>query len=212
MFDYSFAHWGAFFTAAFLLNLAPGPDLAFILGHTARGGVRGGAAAMIGVWTGAMGHVFFAAVGLSALVAASATAFAIVKWVGVAYLLWLGVRALRSRESLLLEGSGGGSQAFWSVLRQGALVDLLNPKVAIFFLAFLPQFAEADAGPVWAQLMIHGLLIIVTAAIVETPVVLLGDRLARALRSRRQIATYLDRALGAVLIGLGLRLATSSQN
>lgn len=211
MLHYDLAHWSAFLATALVLNLAPGPDIAFILGHTARGGTRGGTAAMLGIWTGAMGHVLLAAVGLSAIVAASASAFAVVKWAGVAYLLWIGLQALLSSGSAFVaEGAKGGSSA-WAVYRQGVLVDLLNPKVAIFFLAFLPQFVVEGAGPVWLQLLAHGVLIIVVAAVVEPPLVLLGDRLTRRLRESRRLALWLDRTLGSLLIALGVRLALSER-
>jgi len=96
MFEYTLTHWGTFFVAAVLLNLSPGPDIAFILGQTARNGQRSGFAAMFGIWSGTFLHVLLAAVGLSAILATSATAFTFVKWIGAAYLIWLGVQALRS--------------------------------------------------------------------------------------------------------------------
>ena len=211
MLVYDFAHWSAFLTAAFILNLAPGPDIAFVLGQTARGGKRSGTAAMFGIWAGAFCHVVFAAVGLSAVVAASATAFTAVKWIGVAYLLWLGVQALRSKGGTFVADTPSTDGDFWQIFRQGVLVDLLNPKVAIFFLAFLPQFVVPDAGPVWLQLFVHGALIVVVAAIVETPMVLLGDRMTRRLRESRRLALWLDRTIGAMLIALGLRLALTER-
>lgn len=211
MLHYDLAHWSAFFLAALLLNLAPGPDLAFILGHTARGGRKSGLAAMFGIWGGALGHVTLAAAGLSAIVAASAAAFAVVKWVGVLYLLYLGFGALRSRGGSFIKDGPARSAGFWSVFRQGMLVDLLNPKVAIFFLAFLPQFVVAGAGPVWLQLAVHGVLIIVVDAFVAPPFVLMGDRLTRRLRSDRRLALWLDRTLGATLIALGVKLAATTR-
>ena len=211
MFDYSFAHWSAFLAAAFLLNISPGPDLAFILSHTVKGGKKGGTAAMLGIWTGAFAHVVLAALGLTAIVATSATAFAVVKWAGVAYLAWLGFQALRSNGSILLVQGNGKRESIASVFRQGVFIDLLNPKVATFFLAFLPQFIEKGAGPVWAQLMLHGTLIIVVAAFVEPPVILLGDKVTGRLRQSRALRVWLDRVLGSVLIALGVKLAMSER-
>lgn len=212
MLSYDLAHWGTFLLTALVLNLSPGPDIAFILGHTVRGGVRAGTAAMLGIWTGAFGHVVLAALGLSAIVAASATAFAVVKWVGVAYLVWLGIKALLSKGgSLAAPAAAGPAVAPWRVFRQGVLIDLLNPKVAIFFLAFLPQFVEPGAGPVWLQLLVHGTLVIVVAAVVEPPLVLLGGRLTAALRRSRRVGLWLDRSLGALFLALGLRLAASER-
>lgn len=207
MLHYDWTHWSAFFAAAFLLNISPGPDLAFILGHTARGGARTGMAAMLGIWTGALGHVVMAALGLSAIVAATASAFSVVKWIGVAYLFWLGIKAIRSRGGTMQASVEGPVDGFWAIFRQGALVDLLNPKVAIFFLAFLPQFVVEGQGPVWMQLLLHGVLIIVVASFVEPPLILLGARFSARLRDNRRLAMWIDRTLGALLMGLGLRLA-----
>ncbi len=207
MFSYDIAHWTFFLSAAILLNIAPGPDMAFIMGHTVKGGVRGGTAAMLGIWTGAMGHVLLAALGLSAIIATTALAFAAVKWAGVIYLLWMGIQALRSNgESFLLNGAKSGV-GFWRVYRQGVFIDLLNPKVALFFLAFLPQFVVEGSGPVWAQLLLHGTLIIVVAAFIEPPLILLGDRITTKLRNSRTFSKWMDRTLGALLVGLGIRLA-----
>lgn len=210
MFDYTMTHWTTFLAAALLLNIAPGPDMAFILGHTVQGGRRSGMAAMLGIWTGACVHVLLAVLGLSAIVVASATAFAVVKWIGAIYLAWLGIQALRS-DGGMLRPVGGKSRDAASVFRQGVLIDLFNPKVATFFLAFLPQFVVPGSGPVWAQFMLHGLLIIVVAAFVEPPLILAGDRLGRRLRQSRSLRVWLDRLLGTVLVALGIDLALSER-
>ncbi|MGI3211029.1 LysE family translocator [Roseovarius tibetensis] len=207
MLIYSAEHWITFLTAAVLLNVSPGPDITFILGHTAKGGTRSGIAAMLGIWTGAFGHVILAALGLTAILETSETAFLLLKWAGVGYLLWIGIQAVRSDADPFLSGGAPGGSAFWSIFRQGALIDLLNPKVAVFFLAFLPQFVVADAGPAWLQLLAHGGLIIVVAAIIEPPLILLGARITGAVRTKPGIAVWLDRALGVVLISLALKLA-----
>ncbi len=207
MFEYSLLHWTTFFLAAVLLNLSPGPDIAFILGQTVRGGRRSGFTAMFGIWTGAFGHVLLAAAGLSAILATSATAFSIVKWAGAAYLIWLGISALRSGGHKYIADDVNSEPALSPVFRQGVIVALLNPKVAIFFLAFLPQFVVLGAGPVWAQLFLHGSLIIVVAALVEPPLVLAGERLTSTLRKNPRMGLWLDRGLGMVFINLGVRLA-----
>ncbi|MBN8951022.1 MULTISPECIES: LysE family translocator [unclassified Rhizobium] len=207
MFDYSLAHWIGFLTAAILLNLSPGPDLAYILGHTIRSGIRSGFAALFGIWTGACLHVLMAAVGLSAILAASAMAFSAIKWVGAAYLIWLGIQALRSKGEGAWIKEAGNALPLSRLYRQGIMVSLLNPKMAIFFLAFLPQFVVEGAGPVWAQLMLHGSLIIVVAAFIEPPIILLGGRLSEALRRNRSFGLWLDRGLGSLFVALGVRLA-----
>jgi len=211
MFDYTLAHWSTFFISAVLLNLSPGPDIAFILTQTAKNGHRSGFAAMFGIWAGAFLHVLFAVVGLSAILASSATAFTFVKWIGAFYLIWLGIQALRSDIASYSTGSDVKQLSNMKIFHQGVLVAALNPKVAIFFLAFLPQFVVADAGPASAQLFLHGSLIIVVAAFIEPPLVILGARLTKYLSHNSQVATWIDRGLGTLLIGLGVRLALSDQ-
>jgi len=211
MFDYTLIHWLTFLTAAILLNLSPGPDIAFILGQTAKGGSKAGFAAMFGIWTGAGAHVVLAAVGLSAILATSAVAFSVVKWVGAGYLIWLGISVLRSKGGGLVGEPGSQKTSNGKIFRQGVLVCVLNPKVAIFFLAFLPQFIVAGAGPAWAQLLLHGSLIIVVAAFIEPPLVMLGAKLAKTLRNHKNLGLWLDRGLGALLVSLGLRLAFSEK-
>ncbi|VAW20561.1 Lysine exporter protein LysE/YggA [hydrothermal vent metagenome] len=207
MFDYSFLHWSTFLTAAILLNLSPGPDIAFILGQTVRGGRQSGFAAMLGIWTGAFGHVLMAAAGLSVILVTSAFAFSVIKWAGAAYLIWLGIAALRSGAGSFITEDIKSGLDFFSIYQQGALVGLLNPKVAIFFLAFLPQFVVEGAGPVWAQLFLHGCLIIVVAALIEPPLVIAGEKLTSKLRGNVRIALWMNRSLGTIFVALGIRLA-----
>ena len=209
MFDYSLAHWATFFTAAVLLNLSPGPDMAFILGQTAKRGIQSGFSAMFGIWTGAFIHVIFAALGLSAILATSAVAFSAVKWVGAAYLIWLGIQALRYKGTNMSVNGQISPKSLMKIFKQGVLVAVLNPKVAIFFLSFLPQFVEVGAGPVSAQLFLHGFLIIVVAAFVEPPLILAGGKLTGYLSNNAQVSRWMDRGLGALFVWLGIKLATS---
>ncbi|MGQ7247062.1 LysE family translocator [Halomonas sp. V046] len=213
MLDYSLVHWMTFLSAAVLLNLSPGPDMAFVLGQTARHGPRGGFAAMFGVWSGAGLHVLMAALGLSAVLATSALAFSIVKWVGAAYLVWMGLQALFARSTSDASGEPSKPAVLrrGEVYRQGILISLLNPKVAIFFLAFLPQFVVEGAGAVSLQLAFHGFLIIAVAAVIEPPLVLAGARLAKAFRGNARIGGWLERGLGALFVALGVRLALSGR-
>jgi threonine/homoserine/homoserine lactone efflux protein len=211
MLDYSLAHWVGFFTAAVLLNISPGPDMAFILGHTMKSGTRAGFSAVFGIWTGACIHVLLAAFGLSAILAASAIAFSTVKWVGAIYLVWLGIQALRSKGEGGFMRAASETHGWRRIYRQGVLVSLLNPKVAIFFLAFLPQFVVEGAGPAWLQLSVHGGLIIVVAVFIEPPLILAGGRLADLFKNNGKIGLWLDRGLGALLVALGVRLALTTR-
>ena len=211
MFEYTILHWMTFLSAAVLLNLSPGPDIAFILGQTLRNGRRQGFAAMFGIWTGAGLHVVLAAAGLSAILATSALAFSIVKWLGVAYLIWLGIRMLLSRGDSFVSNENPNNLSRHSIYWQGVLVSVLNPKVAIFFLAFLPQFVVEGAGSNGAQLFLHGSLIIVVAAFIEPPLNMAGSRLGSFLKKNRQVGLWMDRGLGALFIALGARLAASTR-
>ncbi len=211
MFDYTIIHWVTFLAAATLLNLSPGPDIAFILGQTLRNGRQHGFAAMLGIWTGAALHVAMAAVGLSAILATSALAFSVVKWVGAAYLIWLGITMLLSHGDSFVSSEGARHQPMHSIYWQGVLVSALNPKVAVFFLAFLPQFIVEGAGPAGAQLLLHGSLIIVVAAFIEPPLVMLGSKLGVFLRQNRRVGLWMDRGLGALFVALGARLAASTR-
>ncbi len=218
MFSYDWLHWSTFFAATFALNAAPGPDLGYIFAQTLKNGRAGGLAAMLGIWTGAFGHVLMAALGLSAILAASATVFAVVKWVGAAYLIWIGIETLRSvtRSQSQAKDDSASPQVIEPakagvIYRQGALIALLNPKTAIFFLAFLPQFVEAGAGSTGQQLFLHGVLVIAIAALIDPWLVLLGDRLSTRLKSDSQFNRWANRLLGGVFIALGARLALMSQ-
>ncbi len=206
MFVYTAAHWVTFFSAAILLTLAPGPDLAFILAQTAKGGRKAGFQAMYGIWLGALSHVVLAAVGLSAIIATSAIAFSFVKYLGAAYLVWLGIRAFLQTD-LAPTAEIMSQQPKSSVFRQGMIVAALNPKTAIFFLSFLPQFVVQGAGPTSAQLLLHGLLVIAVAVFIEPPLILAGAKLRHKISSSQRISQGLEKTVGAVFIWLGLRLA-----
>lgn len=213
MFEYSLSHWSAFLTAAVLLNLSPGPDIAFMLGQTLKHGRQAGFVGMLGIWSGAFVHVLLAALGLSAVLATSATAFALVKWLGAAYLLYLGVQALRSSGGAFVGDLDSPECAprLLVIFRQGLWVSLLNPKVAVFFLAFLPQFVVDGAGPVSAQLFLHGLLIIVVAAFIEPPLIIAGSKLTVTLQRNAKLGLWMDRGLGALFVGLSARLVMTER-
>jgi threonine/homoserine/homoserine lactone efflux protein len=181
--------------------------MAFILGQTARGGRPAGFAAMFGIWTGAFVHVAMATIGLSAILATSALAFSVVKWAGAIYLIWLGIQALRSKGGGFISDAGPRETIVWPIFRQGVVIATLNPKVAIFFLAFLPQFIVIGAGPDWAQLLLHGTLVILAGVFIEPFIVMAGAGLARTLRNSQRLGLWLDRALGGLFIALGVRLA-----
>ena len=204
----SLSYWVLFFSAAFAINISPGPDLIFVLSRTIADGRKVGFASLLGVWTGALAHVSAAALGLSAILATSDVAFDVVKYAGAAYLVYLGVRALRAKTLALGEVRPAARRMTpWMAYRQGVSVDILNPKAAIFFLAFLPQFVRPELGHVSAQIMLLGVLVIAVAVVVEFSAMLLAARLTRALRGNARVAAWLQRMLGSILFALGIRLA-----
>ncbi len=198
-----------FILSGLLLNITPGPDTAYIIGRSVQIGWRGGVAAALGICAGCLVHVFAAAVGLSALLAASSTAFTIVKWIGAAYLLYSGLQMLRWKAPQDLLASSVEkpairlSQVFW----QGALTNALNPKVALFFLAFLPQFVDADAPQKALAFMVLGLMFIGTGGTWCLLVAVFAARAARRVRQSGKGLVWINRALGGVFIYLGIRVA-----
>ena len=202
-----------FVGASILLVLAPGPDLAYMLGRCVAQGKRAGYLAALGVNAGAYVHLTAAVTGLSAVLMASALAFTVIKWVGAAYLVWLGVMALRAQgrdgplPPVSLRGKGARA-VFW----QGFASCALNPKVAMFYLALLPQFVEPHAGGVWAgrpwlQLLVLGLTTNMIALPIDMAVVALSAHATQTLRGNPKISAWLQKAMGATFVALGLRLA-----
>ncbi|MFS4438292.1 LysE family translocator [Paracoccaceae bacterium GXU_MW_L88] len=208
IFAYDLAHWAAFFTAVFFLNLSPGPDTAFVLSRTLGGGRTAGLWAMSGTMTGALLHVVMAVLGLSAILAASATAFTAIKIIGALYLIWLGVQALRTGGGFLAKRGPAESNP-WKLWRQALFVNLMNPKAVLFFLVFLPQFTSPTAGPVPAQLLLHGLILVAVSSVFYLGIVLLAERLTVLLSRRPSVSTWIDRTLGVTFIGFGAKLALS---
>lgn len=201
-------HLPLFVAAALLLNVTPGPDMLFVAGNAAARGTRAGVAAALGVGLGCLLHVALAALGVSALLAASPAAFEAVRWLGAGYLVWAGVGLLRARAAgatACVAGAGSARAAFW----QGALTNALNPKVALFFLAFLPQFIEPGAPLAWLGMVVLGLLFDAGGTVVNLAVAAAAGRARATLALRPRALAWMQRAIGALFVGLGLRLALS---
>lgn len=200
----------AFLLAAFLLNIAPGPDQAYILGRTLAQGRFVGLVSSWGVCSGAFIHVVAAALGFSLILQSSPLAYALLKYTGAAWLLWLGLKSFR--QGTFRVNEAGAEQARASLRRvyaQGILVDLLNPKVALFFLAFLPQFIPPGHPNRASLFIVLGALVIAMGLVCEAALVVLSQRiLGKSLQSSRA-AIYLNYALGLVFIGLGLNFVFS---
>ena len=205
-------HYWLFMATAVVLVLTPGQDTFFILGRSIASGRPAGIAAALGITVGSIGHTLLAALGLSALLATSPYAFTVVKFAGAAYLFYIGVRALLSRSSGLPgEPANGGDDGRWSAFRQGIVTNLLNPKVALFFLALMPQFISADSNHKVAAFIALGVSFM-TLGLAWCLVLAIGASSLRALFLRRpSMASILNKVAGSMFIALGIRLATARQ-
>lgn len=203
-----------FIVAGWLLNLTPGPDVLYIVSSALKSGVRAGVVAALGIVSGCFVHVFAAALGVGALLAASATAFSVLKWAGAAYLMWMGIK--------LLLAKGGGSAVvpagvsaeavsvdLWRVFRQGFLTNVLNPKVALFFLAFVPQFIAPGTEDKVTAFLLLGLLFNVNSLPINFGYAWLAGWASRRVGTIQHAMHWMDKAAGTMFIGFGLRLALS---
>ena len=197
-----------FVVSGLLLNVTPGPDTAYIIGRSIQLGWRGGAAAAIGISCGCLIHVFGAAIGLSALLMTSSAAFAVVKLAGAAYLLFSGVQMLLSRPRPMADMTAPGEavtlrRVFW----QGALTNVLNPKVALFFLAFLPQFVAAESVHKTLAFLALGLIFITSGTLWCFGLAAFAARAAGRIRQSAGAMAWVNRALGGLFVYLGIRVA-----
>ena len=203
-----------FIAAGWLLNLTPGPDVLYIVTRALKNGLRAGLVAGLGIAAGCLVHVGAAAVGVGALLAASSTAFTLLKWLGAAYLLWLGLRLLRARGDGALAGvvrETAGHAAVPVALKEAFLggfwTNVLNPKVAIFFLAFVPQFIAPGAGNKALAFVLLGVLFTANAIPVNALWALAAAWLVRRVGAVQRGMHWLDRVAGLLFIGFGVRLA-----
>jgi threonine/homoserine/homoserine lactone efflux protein len=202
-----------FIAAGLLLNLTPGPDVLYIVTNSLRSGTKAGVVAGLGVTAGCFVHVFAAALGVSALLATSATAFTVLKWAGAAYLLWIGVKLLIAKvpahtDDLRALAQSRPAASLRAVLLGGFWTNVLNPKVAIFFLAFVPQFIAPDASNKALAFVLLGSLFNINSIPINS-----GWALAAAWMARRDAVQrgmhWLDRVAGVMFIAFGLKLALS---
>jgi threonine/homoserine/homoserine lactone efflux protein len=194
-----------FLVAALALNLAPGPDMLYVIGRSVGQGRKAGIVSSLGVFVGCWVHILAAAFGIAALLRSSPMAFNAVRYAGAAYLIYLGIRMLAQKTDLSSQSLK--TENLTSIFRQGAITNVLNPKVAIFFLAFLPQFIDARRGSVALQIVLLGLIFNVGGTLVNLAVAYAGGTLGELLRRNQTIARLQRRFTGMIFVGLGLRLA-----
>jgi threonine/homoserine/homoserine lactone efflux protein len=203
-----------FIAAGLLLNVTPGPDTLYIVGRSTALGWRAGAVAALGIGAGCFVHIAAAAIGLSALITASAQAFLVVKWIGAAYLCYVGFGLLRTRATPVTSANppAASSQTLRGIFLQGCLTNALNPKVALFFLAFLPQFVTTGAPHQALAFVFLGVLFTFNGTLWNLFVAWSSDRLAGGLLRGGRLAMWFNRFVGGVFVFVGLRLALTSRN
>lgn len=201
-------HYLLFIPACIALALVPGPDMAYMLARCIAQGRRAGVLAALGFNLGGLVHATAAALGLSAVLASSATAFAAVRWLGAAYLIYLGIAAIRSRPEQIataeIIAAGPGRR---TILWQAFLSDVLNPKVALFFVAFVPQFVDPQASHPALQFILLGVTCNLVCLPINLLLVLFSSRFTQTLRGNAEVSRWLHRGMGTLFIALGLRLA-----
>lgn len=201
--------FGVFLATGVLLNLTPGQDTLYIVSRSLSQGRSVGVASALGISTGGLIHTLAAALGLSAILATSASAFMLLKFIGAGYLIYLGVCMVASRNSAAALDTPVTGVRHWVAYRQGILTNITNPKVALFFLAFLPQFIDPTSPTKIAAFLALGSTFLVTGTIWCLVLAVSAARLRDILGARSGVQSLLSRATGALLIALGLRLAAS---
>jgi threonine/homoserine/homoserine lactone efflux protein len=203
--------WGLFVVASVVLLLTPGPAVLYIVARSVQQGRAAGLASVLGIHLGTIVHIAAAAVGLSALIVSSALAFAVVKYLGAAYLIWIGIRTLMTREPDA-EAPAPPPERLGRVFRDGFVVNLLNPKTAIFFLAFLPQFVDQSAGRVGLQMLFLGLVFVALAILSDGAWVLIAGTASERLRGHAGFLKAQRYVSGSVFVGLGVATALTGSH
>ena len=198
------SRWITFAVATLLLNLTPGPDMMYVVARSVGQGRRAGVVSALGIGAGCLVHTVAAVLGISALLRAWPFAFQVVRWAGAGYLIYLGVRLLAQRRAGSAPGEFG-AEPLAAIFRQGVITNVLNPKVALFFLAFLPQFVSPAKGAVGLQMAALGLYFDFSGTLVNLGVALLAGVVGNFLRRGRG-RELAERSSGAVYIALGLRV------
>lgn len=199
----------AFVIASSLLSIAPGPDNIFVLTHSALYGKKSGILVTLGLCTGLIVHTTAVAFGVAAIFQTSIVAFTVLKVVGAMYLVYLAWQAFRA-SAKSLEAAGSNLHSNGTLYLRGIIMNITNPKVSIFFLAFLPQFISSEHGSLASQIFLLGGIFICVALVIFSAITLLADALGGALRKSPKVQVYLNRIAGTVFVGLALKLATAS--
>ena len=207
-----------FVISGLLLNIAPGVDFLYVVGRAASRGTGAGVWAALGIGAGCFVHISFAALGLSAVLASSATAFTVVKWVGAAYLIYVGISMLRQKKGLAdslpqarATTSNDTNVSMTTIFWQGFLTNVLNPKVALFFLAFVPQFIDVESPTKVQAFLLLGTIFNTTGTLWNLFLAWAAGYVSSRLRLASKVSVWLNRSLGMMFIAMGVRLGLSSR-
>jgi RhtB (resistance to homoserine/threonine) family protein len=203
-----------FVAAVFLLNVTPGPDTAYIVGRSVAQGRSAGIVSALGISAGCVVHTLACAFGLTALLAASVTAFTVIKFAGAIYLIYLGVRLVFTKTAAKSEESAEGAvptspKSLRQLFAQGFVTNVLNPKVVLFFVAFFPQFVAADSPHKILAFLTLGAVFVLMSTLWNGFVAWIAGSMARRLSGKPGVRKWLDRGVGGAFVGLGIKLATS---
>ena len=204
-------HFSLFLVSSILLNITPGQDTMYILGRSIAQGKKAGTISVFGIMTGVLVHTLLAAFGLSVILATSSLAFSIVKYLGAGYLLWIGFGfLLKGQNNQHVEVDKKAPVKSWTIYRQGILTNVLNPKVSLFFLSFLPQFVVPQADVVFVPFFMLGMTFFTTGSIWCMVLVLGSTWLKDKIGHRTAVGGIAKKLTGALFVGLGVKLAFSS--
>lgn len=216
---FGITHFGFFLVAVLLLNMTPGPDTAYIVGRSVAQGRGAGLVSALGISAGCCVHALACAFGLTALLAASATAFTVIKFVGAIYLMYLGVRLIFARQGAGPAGgangangaNGGAARPLGQLFLSGFWTNVLNPKVVLFFVSFFPQFVAAESAHKALAFLVLGAVFVLMSTVWNSFVAWIAGSVTQRFSGKPGVKKWLDRTVGTAFVGLGLKLATATR-
>ena len=200
-----------FALASLVLNITPGNDMLYVATRSTTQGIKAGIVSALGITAGCLVHLTAAVIGLSAIIANSAIAFGVIKYLGAAYLFYLGIKALLNKQNIFSINEKTENKSLSKLFWQGAFTNVLNPKVALFFLAFLPQFIHPENGSPALQILLLGLWFNFSGSLVNIAVAILFGKLGNWLAGKQGIIKWQNKITGLLLIALGIKVALSSR-
>ncbi len=208
---FSFQNLYLFFIASLLLNLAPGNDMIYVASRSVSYGIKAGVISALGIFAGCSVHIAAAVLGLSIVIAKSAYLFQLIKYAGAAYLIYLGIKVLLSKQNINTKDDNEGKADYWKLFKQGTITNALNPKVAIFFLSFLPQFINAASPFFKLQLLVLGLWFAIQGTLVLIIVACILGKTKDFFSKNPKMWAIQEKVTGFILIGMGIKIALTSK-